>query len=409
MDSIAYQIGIVDSSGCMSTSNIAMLEPDILPPPLVVIDSASVDPVTGQIIIGWSSTALDVEGYVISVYNTLNLGWDPVDTVFGTSSYTDLVGLLSITDSISVFAYDSCGRKGSFAAGHSVMQLSADLDTCAGEATLKWTPYYIWTTGVADYDVYISQDGGPFIYEASTTGTEYVYAGLNRWTSYCYLVRANDGLGAKTSTSNVMCAYANIGAVQPEQFVLTVDARDSVKNHLQWNEDASWSANLISAYNIFRNNDGGMYSLVGSVPFGTTSYEDLLDPITDFITGDGDFCYYVVPTKVSFNLYGCVSISDTVCVTQFPKFVVPNTFTPNGDGRNDVFLPVKNFVKADDFLMLIYNRWGQQIFETTDVTEGWDGLVKGFPVQHDAYVYYVTFVIKGDVPVTRASTVLLMR
>ncbi|MBL4657861.1 MAG: hypothetical protein JKX73_07655, partial [Flavobacteriales bacterium] len=140
VDSIAYQIGIVDSSGCMSTSNIAMLEPDILPPPLVVIDSASVDPVTGQIIIGWSSTALDVEGYVISVYNTLNLGWDPVDTVFGTSSYTDLVGLLSITDSISVFAYDSCGRKGSFAAGHSVMQLSADLDTCAGEATLKWTP-----------------------------------------------------------------------------------------------------------------------------------------------------------------------------------------------------------------------------------------------------------------------------
>jgi gliding motility-associated-like protein len=53
---------------------------------------------------------------------------------------------------------------------------------------------------------------------------------------------------------------------------------------------------------------------------------------------------------------------------------VPNSFTPNGDGTNDVFLPViTSGVDLGNYQLLIFNRWGQVVFSTTDPTMGWDG------------------------------------
>jgi gliding motility-associated-like protein len=54
-------------------------------------------------------------------------------------------------------------------------------------------------------------------------------------------------------------------------------------------------------------------------------------------------------------------------------FNVPNAFTPNGDGLNDTFRPVATGDLIRQFSMVIYNRWGQMIFETTNPAEGWDG------------------------------------
>lgn len=410
-DSTAYQIGMMDSSGCMSLSNMSSLIPDQILNETVMVDSASLDVSTGQVVLGWqATTAVDVVGYVITVYNIANQGYDDIDTVYGTTSYFDLFGNLSSTDSIFVYALDACGNAGPWGAnGHSIVKLSGGVDTCRGVATLNWTPYYYFPSGIASYDVYISQDGGPFNYEATVNGNQFFYSGLIRGVSYCYFVRAQNGLGTKTSSSNVMCAYSYIDSIGPDPFDVTVERRDSIINRLLWNEDPAWSSNLIAQYDIYRSFDDGPFLNINSVPFGTSVFEDLLEPISDFSTGEGKFCYKVVPVKVSNNLYGCVSSSDSVCVNQFPKFILPNTFSPNGDGRNDVFRPVKTFIHADDFLLVIYSRWGQQLFETTNILEGWDGLIKGFPAQNDAYVYYVTFVIKDGIPVTRAGTVLLLR
>ena len=54
-------------------------------------------------------------------------------------------------------------------------------------------------------------------------------------------------------------------------------------------------------------------------------------------------------------------------------FLVPNAFTPNGDGLNDTFRPVVDYERVRMFSMVIYNRWGQLFFETTNPAEGWDG------------------------------------
>lgn len=85
--------------------------------------------------------------------------------------------------------------------------------------------------------------------------------------------------------------------------------------------------------------------------------------------------------------YGCTS-SDTITVTnKLCGFFIPNAFTPNNDGTNDVFKPIltEHFI---DYRFLVYNRWGEKVFETKDYIKGWDGTFKGIPQEPGTYVWY---------------------
>jgi gliding motility-associated-like protein len=66
---------------------------------------------------------------------------------------------------------------------------------------------------------------------------------------------------------------------------------------------------------------------------------------------------------------------------------VPNTFTPNGDNKNDIFL-VRG-LKIEDIYFAVYNRWGELVFETTDKTQGWDGIYKGRPADVGVFGWYL--------------------
>lgn len=99
------------------------------------------------------------------------------------------------------------------------------------------------------------------------------------------------------------------------------------------------------------------------------------------------------------NSNGCIS-SDTANLV-FSKcecdFFVPNAFSPNGNGMNDVFQPV-HYCDVTDYNMRVYNRWGELLFATTDENAGWNGIYKGRRVEQGVYVYQVTYVpmVKGQ-------------
>ncbi|RYG02131.1 MAG: gliding motility-associated C-terminal domain-containing protein, partial [Chitinophagaceae bacterium] len=84
-----------------------------------------------------------------------------------------------------------------------------------------------------------------------------------------------------------------------------------------------------------------------------------------------------------------VMISESSCVTAFPS-----GFTPNGDGKNDVFRMV-NPGNPQSFLLQIYNRWGQKVFETTDAYKGWNGRTNGHDPSPGTYVYYCSVQLNG--------------
>ena len=72
---------------------------------------------------------------------------------------------------------------------------------------------------------------------------------------------------------------------------------------------------------------------------------------------------------------------------------MPNAFTPNGDDVNDFFRGNGIFQGIENFEFLIWNRWGEQIFATTDPSQGWNGAKdnKGQIMPNGVYVYLVTF------------------
>lgn len=98
---------------------------------------------------------------------------------------------------------------------------------------------------------------------------------------------------------------------------------------------------------------------------------------------------YIV-TQIAINQYGCRdTISHPVSITGESTTFIPNAFTPNGNGLNDVFAP--KFYGITEYRMLIFDRWGNQIFKTENMTEGWNGRVNGVgaEVQQDVYVYKI--------------------
>lgn len=90
--------------------------------------------------------------------------------------------------------------------------------------------------------------------------------------------------------------------------------------------------------------------------------------------------------------------TDKGCVDSVVKYIeiredfnvfIPNTFTPNGDGNNDVFNVKGLGLKVTGFSMELFDRWGHSMFSTKDITKGWDGTVKGQPAQDGVYIYKI--------------------
>lgn len=70
-----------------------------------------------------------------------------------------------------------------------------------------------------------------------------------------------------------------------------------------------------------------------------------------------------------------------------PDIFIPNTFTPNGDGNNDIFNVRGNNIEVS--YLAVYNRWGEKIFDSNDKKTGWDGTYKNKPAKPDVFAYYV--------------------
>ncbi len=86
--------------------------------------------------------------------------------------------------------------------------------------------------------------------------------------------------------------------------------------------------------------------------------------------------------------YGC-KVTDDVTISVDGVLFIPNSFTPNGDGFNDLFKAVGQ--DLTEFELLIFNRWGQLIYESTDINESWDGTYKGLQAPIDTYVWKVVY------------------
>ena len=117
----------------------------------------------------------------------------------------------------------------------------------------------------------------------------------------------------------------------------------------------------------------------------------------------------IVYTVTASTPNGCVGVgSVSIKVYHVVDIFVPNAFTPNGDGHNDVLRAVPIGIR-DFKYFVVYNRWGQQVFYTRDAAKGWDGSINGKPQDTGTYVWAAAgadFTGKG---IQRRGTVVLIR
>ncbi|MBO6759585.1 MAG: gliding motility-associated C-terminal domain-containing protein, partial [Roseivirga sp.] len=91
---------------------------------------------------------------------------------------------------------------------------------------------------------------------------------------------------------------------------------------------------------------------------------------------------------------GCTTTGSQIVEEATPKIVLPNAFSPNGDGSNETFRPSNSC--PVEYQLTIYNRWGNVIFHTNDISLGWDGTFNGSDAPEGKYSYFASWVIEAN-------------
>lgn len=143
---------------------------------------------------------------------------------------------------------------------------------------------------------------------------------------------------------------------------------------------------------------------------------------TDFIwtpAGPLNNAFIANPSAILYNdtyfhvlvtdAIGCTDDDDIfIKVYEGPTYYLPNAFSPNADGLNDIFVPIPVGIKSTDYFR-VFNRFGAMMFETRQWMQGWDGTLKGKPAAAGTYVWMIKGIDKNGSLVEMKGTVILLR
>jgi gliding motility-associated-like protein len=151
------------------------------------------------------------------------------------------------------------------------------------------------------------------------------------------------------------------------------------------------SLNLLSdsPFATFYNNSINAFSSAWYFGDGTSSNDNSSEVTHVYPYEDGN---YTIILSVSSD-FGCLDSTEiSIQISGDPIYYVPNTFTPDGDEHNNVFLPI--FTTGFDpasYHLVLYNRWGECVFESFSTDKGWDGYYGGIKVEQGSYSYLIQF------------------
>ncbi len=187
--------------------------------------------------------------------------------------------------------------------------------------------------------------------------------------------------------------------------ILLTGSNDGLVNQLSWNPVEDWAGET-ERYILYRMTMNGT-GQTDSVLLNTElTWSDDVSPFFEENTSStGRFCYRIKAVERD-NPYtqNSVASSNEFCISVTPGIRVPNAFIPNSpDGVNSLFQPVFLF-QPTDFEIVIYNRWGNKIWEGN---EPWDGTAENDPVSQGVYIYQIK-VLYPDNTVTLTGHVTVL-
>lgn len=222
---------------------------------------------------------------------------------------------------------------------------------------------------------------------------------LTDFESYLYRVALIDHCNQPSGLSNIARTILLHGNVAG-QFV----------NTLRWNDYEGWPAGAES-HTLERLTPS--FLPLGTVNVYVTNPGSALEDVYPLLPESQLFeqCYRVLAREAVGNPLGFKdsSYSNIVCLQHTPTLYIPNAFNPQG-GLNTVFKPQGVWGdRVEHYRLLIFNRWGELIFESNNIQEGWDGTYRGKPCPLGVYVYRLDVRFKGLDEDVRFGTVTLLR
>ena len=113
---------------------------------------------------------------------------------------------------------------------------------------------------------------------------------------------------------------------------------------------------------------------------------------------------------ITYTAGPCTSAQAPVRIKVYDetRLTIPNAFSPNNDGTNDVFrIQVQGYFRLNS--LKIFNRWGQMIYETRDLNLGWDGKRNGTPLPVGTYYWIIDGIDMHNKRVNKAGSITLIR
>jgi gliding motility-associated-like protein len=225
-------------------------------------------------------------------------------------------------------------------------------------------------------------------------------------TTYINNHLANDGKQYFQIVTTDDCdstSISNYGAT----IFLTGESNTDYTNFLSWTPFDIENATILD-YRIYKKTAVGE-TVIGTADLGILTYTDLIE-INDIY--DANACYYVVGyARVELpngTVIYILSRSNTICLQQFTNIHFPNAFAPNG--KNNIFKPLVAFPSLiASYELNVYNRWGEQVFTSSQYDQGWDGRVNGKTAATGVYVYQMKLMQVDGKMEENKGTVMLVR
>ncbi len=223
--------------------------------------------------------------------------------------------------------------------------------------------------------------------DTAVVNTKFIATDLKEYPQTCYTHNYRDVCGNFSKPTDQICSMYLVGKS---------DSDGSVS--LSWTEFTGLK-DSISDYTLLKYDiDGVLFETLSlGIVFG---YVDAIDGQKDQIVS------YVIEATPSNKTFKPLH-SNRIEQARRPQLHFPTAFTPNDDGLNDIFKPEHLFI--DSYDLKVYNRWGQLLFSTNDIEEGWDGSFNGSMVSTDSYTFLSNATDFQGLQISRSGIVTLLK
>lgn len=280
---------------------------------------------------------------------------------------------------------EKCGETFSSLIPTAVRNTTAVVNTTGVQLTWQQDPAFI----PENYTVFKRPAGGLFSPVGNTTETNFTDNSYTSSEPSCYRINYRDICGNTALPGLDVCPIVLTATLNPDNSI-----------NLNWSAYEGWQ-NGVYRYEVDKYNATGV--LVQTFNAGTAT--SLLDDATDLTN---QIYRYVVRAIANDAGLGN-AVSNQIEIIKEPKLYYPTAFTPDGQGpaENEVFKVFGQYLAS--FELRIFNRWGELLFVTTDINQGWDGRYRGREQPEGTYAFVAYLTDFAGRSFKRSGSVVLLR